>query len=136
MRSLESFFCESHFRESLIFCAFLAGAAFPAPRLAAQQVVTGSAAYADWSQQKPGVMRKITAADLPAPFATESVDNGPTVTERPKDAWPVAPAGFKVELYAGGDAATPMQRADDTRATYAPQSGTFAMPRIIRMAPN
>jgi glucose/arabinose dehydrogenase len=136
MRSLESFFCESHFRESLIFCAFLAGAAFPAPRLAAQQVVTSSAAYADWSQQKPGVMRKITAADLPAPFATESVDNGPTVTERPKDAWPVAPAGFKVELYAGGDAATPMQRADDTRATYAPQSGTFVMPRIIRMGPN
>jgi glucose/arabinose dehydrogenase len=128
---------ESLFHESLVFsCAFLAGAAFPAQPLAAQQVVTGSAAYADWSQQKPGVMRKITAADLPAPFATESVDNGPTVIDRPKDAWPTAPAGFKVELYAGGDAATPMQRADDTRATYAPQSGTFVMPRIIRMAPN
>jgi glucose/arabinose dehydrogenase len=136
MRSLESFFGESHFRRSLLFCASLAGAAVLAQPLAAQQVITGPAAYADWSQQKPGVMRKITAADLPAPFATESVDNGPTVVARPKDAWPVAPAGFKVELYAGGDAATPMQRADDTRATYAPQSGTFVMPRIIRMAPN
>ncbi|MGA7339801.1 MAG: PQQ-dependent sugar dehydrogenase [Terracidiphilus sp.] len=121
---------------SLAFCAALAGALLPLGPLSAQQTLTGPAAFADWSQQKPGVMRKITAADLPAPFASESVDNGPTVISRPKDAWPIAPAGFKVQLYAGGDAATPMQRSDDTRATYAPASGTFVMPRVLRTAPN
>jgi glucose/arabinose dehydrogenase len=124
------------FHGSLVFCAALAGALLPAASLSAQQVITGPAAFADWSQQKPGTMRKVTAADLPAPFTTESVDNGPTVIAKPKDAWPVAPAGFKVELYAGGDSAAPMQRADDTRQTYGPTSGTFVMPRIIRTAPN
>ena len=124
------------FVDSLVLCASMAGALLPAGSLHAQQVITGSAAFADWSQQKPGTMRKITAADLPAPFTTESVDNGPTVIAKPKDAWPVAPAGFKVELYAGGDAATPMQRADDKRELTGPTSGTFVMPRIIRTAPN
>jgi glucose/arabinose dehydrogenase len=124
------------FHGSLLFCAALAGALLPAGSLSAQQVITGPAAFADWSQQKPGTMRKITAADLPAPFTTESVDNGPTVIAKPKDAWPIAPAGFKVELYAGGDSAAPMQRSDDTRQTYGPTSGTFVMPRIIRTAPN
>ncbi len=44
-------------------------------------------------------MRKITVADLPAPYATQSVDNGPSLVPRPAGAMPEAPAGFKVELY-------------------------------------
>jgi glucose/arabinose dehydrogenase len=122
--------------DSLVFYAALSAALLSSGSLPAQQVITGSAAYADWSQQQPGTMRKITSADLPAPFKTESVDNGPTVISKPRDAWPIAPAGFKVELYAGGDAATPMQRADDKRQLTGPTSGTFVMPRIIRTAPN
>jgi len=118
------------------FCAAWAGAMLLPGLLNAQQVITGPAAYADWSQQKPGILRKITAADLPAPFTTESVDNGPALIVRPQNAWPVAPPGFQVQLYAGGDAATPMQRSDNIRATYAPASGTFVMPRLLRTAPN
>ena len=60
---------------SFLSCAVFGGALLSAGSLSAQQVITGSAAFADWSQQKPGVLRKITAADLPAPFATESTDN-------------------------------------------------------------
>src|SRR5271168_884136 len=101
-----------------------------------QQTITGQAAFADYSQQKPGVQRKITVADLPQPYATESVDNGPKVIVKPKDAWPIAPAGFTVQLYAGGDAVTPMQRSDNKQQTYGPTSGTFVMPRIIHTAPN
>jgi glucose/arabinose dehydrogenase len=41
-----------------------------------------------------------------------------------------------VELYAGGDAATPMQRSENKKETHSPTSGTFVMPRIIRTAPN
>src|ERR1700691_3113359 len=102
----------------------------------AQQTVTGQAAFAGYDQQKPGVRRKITVADLPEPNPSESVDNGPTVVPRPQNAWPLAPAGFKVQLYAGGDAARPMQRADDTQKLTLKPSGTFVMPRIIHTAPN
>ena len=56
--------------------------------------------FANYKTQAPGVTRKITLADLPKPYATESVDNGADVVRRPSDAWPQAPAGFKVEQFA------------------------------------
>ena len=98
------------------------------------QVVTGQAAFADWNQQQPGVRRKITVADLPEPKPDESVQNQPHVIPRPANAWPIAPAGFKVTLYAGGDNG-PMQRADNTEH-MARAKGTFTMPRLMRTAPN
>ncbi len=104
--------------------------------LHAQQTITGKAAFAGYDQQKPGVRRKIVVADLPEPNPGESVDNGPNVIKRPDGAWPIAPAGFKVDLYAGGDAAAPMQRSENTRKIHPGTSGTFVMPRIIRTAPN
>jgi glucose/arabinose dehydrogenase len=80
----------------------------------ADKVITGQAAFTDYSQEHPGVIRKITVADLPEPKESESVDNGPSLVPQPKGAWPVAPKGFKVELYAQG----------------------FTEPRLIRTAPN
>ena len=56
--------------------------------------------FSDFHDEAPGVVHKITVADLPQPYATTSVDNGPDLAPRPKDAWPQAPAGFKVDLYA------------------------------------
>jgi glucose/arabinose dehydrogenase len=79
-----------------------------------QPTITGKAAFTDYSQESPGVRRKITAADLPKPYATQSVDNGPKLVPKPADAWPKAPAGFKVEQYATG----------------------MDEPRLIRFAPN
>jgi glucose/arabinose dehydrogenase len=70
--------------------------------------------FGDYRSERPGVFHKITPADLPMPYATKSAGNGPTVVPRPKDAWPQAPAGFKVELYASG----------------------LNYPRLIRTAPN
>src|SRR5579859_2168794 len=80
----------------------------------AVNVITGKAALADYTQQKPGTFRKITLADLPQPFESESVDNGPQQTARPADAWPQALPGFKVEMYATG----------------------LDYPRLMRTAPN
>jgi len=60
------------------------------------------APFTDFRYESPGTTRKITVSDLPEPFATESASNAPEVVARPANAWPVAPAGFKVELYAGG----------------------------------
>jgi glucose/arabinose dehydrogenase len=84
------------------------------PAQNAAPTITGKAAFTDYSQESPGTVRKLTVADLPAPYATISADNGPTLVPKPADAWPKAPAGYKVELYADG--------LDD--------------PRLVRTAPN
>ena len=123
---------------SLITLLAVAAATLGTPTLKAHaqgKTLTGQAAFTDWNQQQPGVRHKITVADLPAPNPEESVDNGPQVVPRPANAWPVAPAGFKVTLYAGGDS-TPMQRAENRRETHLAAAGTFVMPRLIRTAPN
>src|SRR5580704_10574936 len=65
-----------------------------------QTVLTGQAAFTDAQHESPGTRRHLTAADLPAPAPDQSVDNGPKVVPRPSDAWPKAPQGFKVDLYA------------------------------------
>jgi glucose/arabinose dehydrogenase/mono/diheme cytochrome c family protein len=70
--------------------------------------------FTDFRYEKPGTIRKITVADLPKPFATESARNGSDVVPRPENAWPVALPGFKVELYASG----------------------LDNPRLLRRAPN
>lgn len=78
---------------------FLAVASLP---VCAADLRTGRDAMGDWTQDAPGVRRKITIADLPAPFATESSANGAVQVDRPKDAWPKVPAGFKVDLFTTG----------------------------------
>lgn len=67
-----------------------------------QPLLTGKKALGDWTTDAPGVRRKITINDLPEPYATKSVDNGPKIVKRPEGAWPKAPAGFKVNLFAEG----------------------------------
>jgi glucose/arabinose dehydrogenase len=73
-----------------------------------------SAPFTDYRFEKPGNIHKITVKDLPAPFATPSAPNAPEVVQRPANAWPKAPAGFKVQLYVTG----------------------LNNPRLIRTAPN
>jgi glucose/arabinose dehydrogenase len=63
-------------------------------------VITGTAAFTSYKDEKPGTFRKITAADLPAPYATQGVSNSPKVVPRPANAWPQTLPGFKVGLYA------------------------------------
>ena len=77
-------------------------------------VLTGQAAFTDAAHEAPGIRRHLTVADLPAPNPSESVDNGPSLIPRPQGAWPIAPVGFKVHLYATG----------------------LNNPRLIRTAPN
>ena len=77
-------------------------------------VLTGQAAFTDAAHESPGTRRHLTVADLPEPMPEQSVDNGANVVPRPANAWPIAPKGFKVELYA-----TDLEN-----------------PRLIRFAPN
>ena len=66
------------------------------------QTLTGKAAMGSWKDDAPGVRRKITVADLPQPYATRGVDNGPHIIRRMQDQWPKVPEGFKVEQYITG----------------------------------
>lgn len=66
------------------------------------KMITGPAAFADFKTENPGVTRKITAADLPKPYATTSARNDAHMVARPDGAMPVAPTGFVVQLYASG----------------------------------
>lgn len=112
--------------------AFAALALAPATLCSAQAdhntVLTGQAAFTNWNQQSPGTRHKITVADLPGPKPDEAVSNGATVVPRPAGALPVAPPGFKVTLYAGGDTAPTASRFHT--------SGTFNVPRRLVTAPN
>jgi glucose/arabinose dehydrogenase len=65
-----------------------------------KNVITGNAAFNDYRKEKPGEFRKITVADLPQPYATESAGNPPKDVSKPANMWPKAPAGFEVQLYA------------------------------------
>jgi len=58
--------------------------------------------FTDYRYERPGAVHHITAKDLPAPFATKSAVNGPVVVGRPANVAPVAPPGFKVQLFASG----------------------------------
>lgn len=73
-----------------------------------------TAPFIDFRLEGPGKVHKVTVADLPEPYATESARNGPRLVARPADAWPKALPGFKVELYASG----------------------LNNPRLLRTAPN
>ena len=68
----------------------------------AYPVLTGAAAYGDWTEDAPGKWRRITPADLPPPYATRSASNGPGVARRPREAVPKVPAGFTTEAFATG----------------------------------
>ena len=70
----------------------------PALPAAAQKpsTLTGAGAYGDWRADAPGVRRRLTAQDLPAPFATKSAASFSNLVSRPANAWPKAPEGFVV----------------------------------------
>jgi glucose/arabinose dehydrogenase len=121
-------------RSTRLLLAALAVSTISALCAAQGPLLTGQAAFTNWDEQTPGVRHKLTLAALPAPKPSESANNGPELIPRPAKAWPVAPAGFKVTLYAGGDA-KPLQRADAGEHMEI-SGGTFTQPRLIRTAPN
>lgn len=71
-------------------------------------------AFSDFRRERPGVVHKITVADLPAPGATPAVQNPPKVVDRPFDSKLEVLPGYVVTLYSDG----------------------LQHPRMIRTAPN
>jgi len=104
---------------AILFIALLSAVAYrtvsAARELRALTQTSGqNGPFTDYRTQKPGNVHHISATDLPKPYATRAVDNSAHVVSRPSSAWPQAPDGFKVELYAQN----------------------LKNPRLIRTAPN
>ena len=68
----------------------------------------------DWQNDAPGNRHRIRVENLPAPFATLSAGNTPSIVDRPPDAKLSVPAGFQIKLFVSDPAA----------------------PRLLRTAPN
>jgi glucose/arabinose dehydrogenase len=68
----------------------------------AQSVRTGADAYGDWRTDMPGVMRKITPADLPAPLTSPSTANRSKVVAKSAGAALKTMPGFTVEAFVTG----------------------------------
>jgi glucose/arabinose dehydrogenase len=68
----------------------------------AQGVRTGSSAYGDWRTDAPGVMRKITPADLPAPLTSPSTANRSKVIAKPAAAELKTMPGFTLTAFVTG----------------------------------
>lgn len=82
--------------------ALALGAACLATAQAADDVRTGQAAYGDWHADAPGVMRRITPADVVAPLASPSAANRSRVVAQPVGAQLVTMPGFTVKPFATG----------------------------------
>jgi glucose/arabinose dehydrogenase len=99
-------------RPLLVLGLALAGCAPAGTAVVSAQTLTGQAAFGDWRGDAPGVTRKITAADIPAPdlapkFALSAI------VPRPAGAELKVPPGFSVSAFA-----------------------TLQGPRQVRVAPN
>jgi glucose/arabinose dehydrogenase len=102
---------------ALIGLSILAWAATSAPTPAFPDsggTLLGAAAYGDWRTDAPGVRRKLTPADMPAPFASPPAANQSEVVARPDGVMPKVPPGFAVAVF-----------AKDLKE-----------PRVVRIAPN
>jgi glucose/arabinose dehydrogenase len=77
-------------------------------------VLTGAAAYGDWTSDAPGIRRFIKPSDMPRPLMTPAAHNSASVVAQPPHAQLKVPSGFTIAPFATG----------------------LAKARIIRVAPN
>ncbi len=91
---------------SFSFAIFIAASFSVATQIAvaaeSAPLLTGKAAMGDWTADAPGVRRKIAVNDLPAPSSNVFAINRARVVDRPPNAQPQVPPGFRIELYASG----------------------------------
>jgi glucose/arabinose dehydrogenase len=84
-------------RTLLTFSASLLALAATAGRA---QERSGAAAMGDWRSDAPGVIRHITPADMPAPYATHPAAFPSALAPKPADAKLLVPPGFTVRAFA------------------------------------
>ena len=99
---------------NVLLCAISVALVIAPNQCKPQERHEGVAAFSDWRSDAPGVARRISVGDLPAPLATSPTALRSQVSPRPADASIKTPAGFKAQVVADN----------------------LSGPRVIRSAPN
>jgi len=87
--------------------------------------------FSDYRTQSPGTVHRISIDDLPAPFASAGVSNGPAIVRRPEGALPRVPIGFAVDLYVAGLQGPRVMRTAPNGDVFVAESGAGRV-RILR----
>ena len=89
--------------------------------------------FSDYRVEKPGVMHRITVADLPKPFATQAANNGPKVVPRPEGADAAGPClGYTVTLLRRRPRESAPDRAPRRTATSSSPKPAPGRIRVLR----
>src|SRR6266478_4750580 len=89
-----SIFCAVCIAFGLTLTAHSAAAVGGTTSVSSGTLLTGKVAMGDWTSDAPGVRRKITIKDLPAPSSNVLAINLPRIIGRPADAQLHVPPGF------------------------------------------
>jgi len=90
---------------------------------------------ADWKKDVPGRMHRINVTALPAPFASPSATHFPKLVERPVQAKPQVPPGFKVDVFASNvEGARAMRLAPNGDIFLTETRGGFV--KVLRPSPD
>src|SRR5579864_2487614 len=74
----------------------------PAQPQSSPALLEGKAAFTDWHADRPGLMRHIRPADMPAANLAASFSNGVRIVRRGANDKPIVPPGFAISLFAEG----------------------------------
>ena len=120
---------------ALAACSMLALAA-TSTFASAQTVRSGNGAYGDWQADAPGVMRKITAAALPAQLASPSTANRSKVIPKPANAELKTMPGFTVAPFVTGMIGARVLRTAPNGDIFLALSRPEGKIMVIRTGPN
>jgi hypothetical protein len=84
---------------ALGFAFFASG---PAQPQGSAPLLEGKAAFTDWHADRPGLVRHIRPADMPAANLAASLSNGVRIVRRGANDKPIVPPGFAISLFAEG----------------------------------
>jgi glucose/arabinose dehydrogenase len=97
------------------------------------KTLTGESALSDWTGDAPGVRRKLTLQDLPAPHVTKSARNQPSEVDPKEGALPKVPDGFRVARFVTDLEAPRMLRAAPNGDIFVAESKSDRV-RVLRDA--
>ncbi len=96
-------------------------------------LLRGRAAFTDWSADRPGLRRHITAADLPAADLHASHASAVRIVRRAPGQKPAVPPGFEINLFAEGLSGPREVRAAPNGDIFVAESGPGRV-RVLRPA--
>jgi len=116
--------------------AYLSTLKIPAGVTLNYEVITNTGVATDpndWPLQSPGVQHHFKVADLPEPYASRSVGNGPQTAPAPTNAMPAVPAGFTVTKFVDGLHNPRLMRTAPNGDVFIAETGRNRI-RVIRTA--